>query len=202
MLVPFALDAESVAPDPAWTPAQQRAAHLALLNTWKRVGLLVHDGDLFDHSRVKQAIDALPQKLVPLWQELLERLPLVSGPNGWDGTMTNTPACLDLVGAASRVAVVDDTKAEASFGLTEEEDSKSLAAHHELQVCRFVAAPQAPAFVSADGISGQHIPAGTTYADLWNSRFGALARAPIKTIALVDRYSISQHYVCPQYYLS
>lgn len=200
--MPFVLDAESVAPDPDWTPAQQRAAHLALLDTWKRVGLLVHDGNLFNQSRVKQAIDALPQKLVPLWQELLERLPLVSGPNGWNGAIANAPACLDLVGGACRVAVVDDAKAEVGFGLTEEEDSKSLAAYHGLEICRFVAAPQAKAFTNAGGLCGQHIHAGLTYGDLWNLRFGALARAPIKTIALVDRYSVSQHYVCPQHYLS
>jgi len=202
MLVPFALDAESVTPDPDWTPAQQRAAHLALLDTWKRVGLLVHDGDLFSLSRVKQAIDALPQKLAPLWQELLERLPLVSGPNGWDGTIANTPACLDILSGASRVGLVEDTKAEVDFGLTEEEDSKSLAAHQELEICRFIAAPRAKAFADAGVLCGQHIYAGLPYADLWRLRFGALARAPIKTIVLVDRYCVSQHYACPQHYLS
>lgn len=202
MLVPFTLDAESVAPDPDWTPAQQRAAHLALLDTWKRVGLLVHDADCFSNSRIKRAIDALPQKLVPLWQELLERLPLISGPNGWDGLIANTPACLNLVGAMARVAVVDDAKAEVEFGLAEEDLSQSLAAHQGLEICRFVAVPHAKSFTDAGGLCGQHIHAGVAYADLWNARFRSLASAPIKTIVVVDRYSVSQHFECPQHYLS
>jgi hypothetical protein len=202
MLVPFALDAESVAPDPDWTPAQQQAAHLGLLDTWKRLGLLVHDGERFSHSRVKQAIDALPQKLAPLWQELLERLPLVPGPDVWNGVIGNTPGCLDVVGAAARVAVIDDAKAEVDFGFAEEDLSISLAAHQRLEICRFVAVPHAEAFTDASGLCGQHIHAGVPYADLWNARFGALARAPIKAVVVVDRYSVSQHYECPQHYLS
>lgn len=202
MLVPFALDAESLASDPDWTPAQQRAAHLALLDTWKRLGLLIHDGDHFSNSRIKQAIDALPQKLAPLWQELLERLPLVPGPDGWNGVIGNTPACLDLVGAAARIAVVDDAKAEVYFGLEEEDLSISLAAHQGLEICRFVAAPHAKAFTNAGGLCGQHIHAGVPYADLWKARFAALARAPIKTVVVLDRYCVSQHYECPQHHLS
>lgn len=202
MLVPFALDAESVAPDPDWTLAQQHAAHLALLDTWRRLGLLIHDGERFSHSRVKQAIDALPQKLAPLWQELLERLPLASGPDGWNGVIGNTPGCLDLVGAAARVGVVDDAKAEVDFGLADEDLSKTLPAHRGLEICRFVAAPHATAFTDAGALCGQHIHAGEPYAYLWDTRFAALARAPIKTVAVVDRYSVSQHYECPQHHLS
>ncbi len=202
MLVPFALDAESVVPDPDWTPAQQRVFHLAMLDTWKRVGLLVHDGDNFSDSRLKQAVDALPQKLAPLWQELLERLPLVPGPNGWNGSIGNTAECLNPVSAAARVAVVDDANAEVEFGLDEADLSKSLPDHNGLEISRFVAAPQAAAFSAAGALAGEHIQAGIPYGTLWNSRFAALAKAPIKVIALLDRFAISQHYECPQHYLS
>lgn len=167
-----------------------------------RLGILVHDGDRFDQSRVKAAIDALPQKLLPLWQELLERLPLVPGPDGWNGVIVNSAACLDPVSEMSRVVVVDDPKAEASFGLTEDEDSKMLAEHNHLEICRFVAAPRARAFADATTLSALHFDIGLGYGELWDTRFGALARAPIKTVVLVDRYAISQHYLCPQHYLS
>ena len=76
MLVPFVIDADSLAPDPAWTSAQHRACHKSLLDVWQRIGLLAHDGDSFDSSRLKSAIQQLPQNLRPLWQEVLQRVPL------------------------------------------------------------------------------------------------------------------------------
>jgi hypothetical protein len=53
-----------------------------------------------------------------------------------------------------------------------------------------------------DTLCGQHIPAGQSYNDLWNALFASLARAPIKMVAVVDRFAVSQHYQCPQHYLS
>lgn len=202
MLVPFAIDAESVAPDPGWTPAQQRVFHLALLDVLKRVGMLIHDGAMFSDSRLKLAVDALPQKLAPLWQEVLERLPIVPGPNGWNGAIENTAECLNPVSTAARVAVVDDAKAEVEFGFDEADLSRSLVGHNGLEISRFVSAPQAAAFAAANSLAGEHIQAGTPYTELWNSRFASLARAPIKVVAVVDRFAVSQHYECAQHHLS
>jgi len=202
MLVPFVLDADSVVPDAGWTPAQQSVVHLALLDTWKRVGLLVYDGALFSHSRIKQSIDALPPKLAPLWQEVLERLPIAPGPLEWDGLVGNNQASLEVLGAAVKVAVVDDAKAEVDFLLREDELFKCLEGFGGLEICRLLAVAQGKTFTAVDALCGQHIQAGISYSELWATRFRALARAPIKSIAVVDRYSISQHFECPNHYLS
>jgi hypothetical protein len=162
----------------------------------------MHDGASFEDSRTKQALDDLPQKLVPLWQELLERLPVIPGPNGWNGLIDNTSACLDSVASTAEVALVDDTKAEVDFGLPEADFSVRLAAYNNIEICRWWAVQHALAFNAAGALSAQHILAKQSYADIWKSRFSALARAPIKQIVVVDRYAASQHYECPQGILS
>jgi len=202
VLVPFAIDAESLEPDGGWTPAQMVACHRNLLDTWQRIGILVHDGEDFSGSRIKQAIDALPQKLRPLWQELVERLPMLPADPQWDGIARNSNGTLDALAASANVALLDDVKAEVEFGLDEAELRRVLLSHPALEVCRLLAAPQAQCFDRAISLSGQHIPAKQTYTDLWESRFAVLARAPIKQIAIIDRYAVSQHYECPQDRLS
>lgn len=202
MLVPFAIDAESLEPDGGWTSAQMVACHRNLLDTWQRIGILVHDGEDFSGSRIKQAIDALPQKLRPLWQALVGRLPMLPADPQWDGIARNSNGTLDALAASANVALLDDVKAEVEFGLDEAELSRVLPSHPRLELCRLLAAPQARFFEDALSVSGQHIPVGQTYTDLWDSRFAVLARAPIKQIAIVDRYAVSQHYECPQDKLS
>ncbi len=202
MLVPFAIDTESLEPDGGWTPAQMVACHRNLLDTWQRVGILVHDGEDFSGSRIKKAIDALPQKLRPLWQELVGRLPMLPADPQWDGIARNSNGTLDALAASANVALLDDVKAEVEFGLDEAELSRVLPSHPRLEFCRLLAAPQARFFEDAMRFSGRHIPAKQTYTDLWESRFAVLARAPIKQIAIVDRYAVSQHYECPQDKLS
>lgn len=200
--MPFAIDAESLAPDGGWTTAQQIACHKGLLETWQRIGILVHDGQEFQSSRIKASIDALPQKLLPLWQELLERLPVLPCRPEWDGLARSDHGCLDILSASAHVALLDDTKAEVEFGLAEADISKSLASYPTLEICRILAAAQAQTFHRAFALSGQHIPRGQTYQDLWQARFASLAKAPIKRISIVDRYAVSQHYECPQERLS
>lgn len=202
MLVPFVIDAESLVPDGAWTAAQQVACHKGLLDTWQRIGILVHDGQALQGSRIKEAIDALPQKLRPLWQELLERLPMMPGEPQWDGIICNNNGCLDILSASAKLAFLDDAKAEVEFGLDEGELCRVLGSHPSLEICRLLAAAQAKTFSQALNVAGQHIPAGQTFSELWHTRFELLAKAPIKQVAIVDRYAISQHYECPQNKLS
>jgi len=202
MLVPFVIDADSLAPDGDWTLAQQIACHRGLLDVWQRIGILVHDGQDFHTSRIKEAIDALPQKLRPLWHELLERLPVLSGLPQWNGLASNDNECLDVLAASSSLALLDDTKAEVEFGLDEADLSRMLGTYPPLEICRLLAAAQAQTFSQALTVSGQHIPAGQTFLDLWRQRFELLARAPIKQVLIVDRYAVSQHYECPQDKLS
>lgn len=202
MLVPFAIDAGSLAPDPAWSPAQQKAYHQSMLKVWQQIGVLVHEGQTFSASQTKVAIDALPAKLLPLWQELIERLPLLPGPAGWGGVVENTGGCLDCLCGTVRTALVDDATAEAVFSIDEGDLYACPPTHPDLEICRFIAAGSSRAFGAALALSGAHIEAGQDYRQLWAERFSVLAKAQIKTVQVVDRYAVSQHYEAPQGRLS
>lgn len=200
MLVPFVIDSDSLDPDPDWTAAQLHRCHRSLLDVWQRIGLLTHDGDSFEKSRLYAAVQKLPQKLRPLWQEMLERAPLRAAGSRWDGTLIADNVG-QLTGIAS-LALLDDLRAEEYFGLADEELSKSVAAAPDIEVCRLDAAGQARVFQTALGQSGVHIEKDETYEGIWKLRFKSLALAPIKIVTVVDRYAVSQHMSCPQAYLS
>jgi hypothetical protein len=82
MLVPFAIDAESLTHDQSLPLPMARQCHRDLLDIWRLTGLLVHDGESFEGSRLGTAIDALPQNLRQLWQEMLKRYPPIPCRNG------------------------------------------------------------------------------------------------------------------------
>lgn len=200
MLVPFVIDADSLAPDPAWTPTQQRACYNGLLNVWQRAGLLAHDGESLHGSRLHQAVQALPQNVRPLWQEVLERSPLLTAP-AWNGNVS--AATLDDFSITAQLAMVDDARAEVEFGFSDDCDEASRSATGiDVSVCRLLAAGQAQAFQIATALAGAHIEAGDRFQATWDTRFRALAKAPIKLVSIVDRYAVGQHMACPQTKLS
>lgn len=200
MLVPFVIDADSLAPDQAWTPAQQRACYNGLLEVWQRTGLLAHDGGSLSASRLHQAVKALPQNVRPRWQEVLERAPLLITPQ-WNGNVSSTT--LDDFAEVAQLALVDDTRAEVEFGFDDDCDEALRPVNNiHVYVCRLLAAGQANAFQYATALAGKHIEAGDTFHATWSARFKALAIAPIKLVSVVDRYAIGQHMACPQTRLS
>ena len=200
MLVPFVIDADSLAPDPAWTATQQRNCYNGLLDVWQRTGLLAYDGDSLPASRLHRAVLALPQNVRPRWQEVLERSPLLATPK-WNGSVSKATLG-DFVGVA-RLALVDDARAEVEFGLDDGCDESLLPVNGiDVSVCRLLGAGQATAFQTATALAGTHIEAGDKYQTTWDARFKALAIAPIKLIGIVDRYAIGQHMACPQTRLS
>ncbi len=200
MLVPFVIDADSLAPDPAWTPTQQRACYNGLLDVWQRTGLLAHDGGHLPASRLHQAVQALPPNVRPRWQEILERSPLLTTPQ-WNGSVSTTTLG-DFAGVA-QLALVDDTRAEVEFGLGDDSDEAQKPLNGiDVSVCRLLVAGQAKAFQAATALAGTHIEAGDTFQVTWDARFKALAKAPIKLVSIVDRYAIGQHVACPQTRLS
>lgn len=200
MLVPFVIDADSLAPDPGWTSAQLRSCYNGLLDVWQRTGLLAHDGNALHESRLHQAVQALPQSVRPRWQEMMERSPLLTAPN-WNGAVS--VGTLSDFSTVAQLAFVDDTCAEVEFGFDEEsDDSSQLANGLNISVCRLLAAGSAPAFQAAIGFAGTHIEPGDTYQTTWNARFNVLAKAPIKLVSAVDRYAIGQHIFCPNTKLS
>ncbi|HRI91456.1 MAG TPA: hypothetical protein PLS93_07380 [Accumulibacter sp.] len=200
MLVPFVIDTDSLAPDPAWTAAQVRTYHQSLLEVWQRIGLLTHDGDSFENSRLQAAVQQLPQKLRPLWQEILERVPLRACGNRWNGTVT--AGNISQLSGITSLALVDDARAEVEFEFDDDELSKTVRGAPDIEVCRLISAGQATTFKTALDQSGMHIEAGDTFEDIWSLRFKELAAARIKPITIVDRFAVSQHMACPQTHLS
>lgn len=200
MLVPFVIDADSLAPDPAWTPTQQRACYIGLLETWQRAGLLAYDGKALLGSKLHQAIQALPQNVRPRWQEVLERAPLLAAPQ-WDGCVS--AKTLNDFARVAQLALVDDTRAEIDFGINIDCDEVFNPINGiNVSICRILVAGQANAFHAATALAGAHIEAGDTFQTTWSARFKALANAPIKLVSIVDRYAIGQHMLCPQTKLS
>lgn len=205
MLVPFVIDADSLQPDPGWTPSQTRRAHDALLELWEQLGLLGYDAASFEGSRLHLAIERLPQKLRPLWQEMARRAPMfccdkVRG-ESWDGVVNRKE--IGSLSRAARLALVDDERAEAEFEIPETDFSASVGAPpSSIEVCRVHAADRSTTVARARHFSGIHIEPGESYRDIWESRFRYLAEAPIKRIAVVDRYAVSRHIECPQHMLS
>jgi len=200
MLVPFVIDADSLAPDPAWTATQQRACFNGLLDVWQRTGLLAYDGNSLPASRLHLAVLALPQNVRPRWQEVLERSPLLATPQ-WNGNVSKATLS-DFVGVA-RVALVDDARAEVEFGLDDScDESLQPVSGIDVLVCRLLVAGQATAFQTATILAGTHIEVGDKFQTTWDARFKALAIAPIKLVSVVDRYAIGQHMSCPQARLS
>lgn len=202
MLVPFAIDHEGLAPDQAWTLAQQQACYESLVEAWLHIGLLVHDGESYSTSRVCAAIEALPPKLKYIVQALIGRLPIISPTVPWSGDISMSGSALGELATIAAVALIDDAKAEVEFGFAAAELSKKFPAHSDVEICRLLGAANAQAFKEARLKAGTHIPQGQTYTVLWAERFGSLARAPIKQVSIVDRYAISQHFECPQGRLS
>jgi hypothetical protein len=201
VLVPFAIDAESLAPDQAWTSTTTLACHRDLLAVWQNFGLLAHDSLHFEGSQLQQAVLRLPQNLRPLWLEMLERAPLLALGGEWDGAVVQSS--LPTLAAATRIALVDDTRAEVEFGITEDGvEATVVTPNGGIDICRLQAANQAKAFQEAMRLSGKHIDAVDTYQQIWDSRFRHLAGAPIKQISIVDRYAITRHRLCTQAWLS
>ena len=203
MLVPFVIDVESLSPDPAWTPAITRKCHLDLLQVCQSVGLLVHDGERFESSNLKRALDGLPSNLRSLWHAMLERSPPVPCRQGWLGSVTREVA--PTICSFASAALVDDVRAEAEFGLSEDQDETTLAESDGggLAICRLVSVNHASVFKRALEKSEDFIEAGEPYEEIWRIRFRSLANAPtIKKIAIVDRYAVERHFRCPQHWLS
>lgn len=202
MLVPFVIDADSLTPDPDWTPGTLRACHNSLLTVWRQFGLLMHDGMSFERSALYRALPQLPVKVRSLWQEQLKVSPPVSCGTDWNGLVN--PGTLRDAEWQSEIAFVDDVHAMADFEFSEVEDERSvqLSADMTIDVCRLQCAGSAKPFVDATIRAAGHIHRQETYQQIWDTRFAGLSLAPIKQISLVDRYAVEQHKHCPQIQLS
>jgi len=193
MLVPFVIDADSLTPDPSWSAAQALSYNRSLLNIWKKIGLLVYDGESLDGSKIYQSVKQMPQKIRPLWIEMLETAPIKSCA-GWKGSVT-----LDRLSEFSeqaKLALVDDTRAELEFNITEDGlDGSVLADNGDLvvDICRLIASDKARQFTTALEMADGHIEPGSTFQNTWDLRFKKFAFVNIKRISIIDRYALPNH---------
>lgn len=206
MLVPFVIDADSLDPDPAWSPATLRSCHNDIRALWDRFGLLLHDAGGVEQSRLKQAVLNLPQKQRSLWLEMLEHLPVVRCSVDWNGSVcaqTAAELCSDVA-----LALVDDARAEVEFGMSTDEDEATVdsgPSGRKVVVCRLQSGRHSSVVRDAEALSGAFIKPGTPYREIWDQRFRALAIAQtphLKHVSIVDRYAMEQHFHCPQAHLS
>jgi len=196
------IDVDSLAPDPRWTPTEVSGYHQSLFKTWQRIGILKHDTDKFETSRLYQAIRRLPQKIRPQWEAILKNNPLLLAcGNEWNGDLT--PKNINQLDGIVQVAIIDDTRAEVDFGLSEEQLSSPVRIAPSIEICRISAVEHAKTFEDAiENKSNNHIKPKEKYTDIWKQRFKSLACAPIKHIVIVDRYSIGQLFNPPPQQLS
>jgi len=202
MLVPFVIDADSLTPDPSWSAAQALSYSYSLLNVWKKIGLLVYDGESLDESKIYQAVRNLPQKIRPLWIEMLNTAPQKSC-TGWKGSVTRDK--LSDFSEQARLALVDDARAELEFDIAEDSlDGSALADNGDLvvDICRLIASDKARQFITALKMADGHIEPGSTFQNTWDLRFKKFAFADIKRISIVDRYALSNHILHDQGQLS
>ena len=142
----------------------------------------------------------LPQKIRPQWLAMLQRNLLLACGNGWDGNVT--PNSINQLDGIAQAALVDDTRAEVDFGLSEEVLSSPAQGIPNVEVCRILAAAQAKTFRDALARSTAHIEPKETFRDIWTQRFKSLACAPIKRVVIVDRFVIGQLFNPPHQQLS
>lgn len=198
MLIPFVIDADSLAPDSEWSPQTQRACYEDFMAAWMRAGLLAVDGDKIHCSSLWKSIDSIPEKFRSRIRKLMELCPVINIPN-WSGSVTKCD--LVEISPVAQVALVDDARAEVKFGFSV--DNYEICNNGSpVSVCRFQAFRHAQVIRDFENIANMHIEKGETYINIWNKRFKSLAIAPIKMISIVDRYAISRHFAAPQSQLS
>lgn len=205
MLVPFVVDVESLEPDQAWSHATLRACHHQLLDVWRRVGILVHDGAHFEKSSFYRAISDLPPTLKIMWLEMAKQLPSVPCARHWDGIVS--PSHVQALCSDAALALVDDTRAEVEFGFTDDQDEVPFAKMEDRDfiICRLQAAQHTSVVQEAFSIAQRNIEIGESHQDIWKLRFRSLASAPspdLKRIAIVDRFAVERHDRCSQDKLS
>ena len=82
MLVPFAIDPNALHIAQG-DDAKRLAGHSRVLDIWRQVGVLVHGGERFDESELKDAVERLPQPIKTLWQKALRYQRVTPAGAGW-----------------------------------------------------------------------------------------------------------------------
>lgn len=203
MLVPFVIDADSLAPDNGQTPSKARQVHLDLLTVWQELGVLVHDGDKYQGSGLERAVGKLPQYLRSLWMKTLEHAPRLAFVGTWNGTLARES--LTILSAQARLGLLDDTNAYIHFGLDENANEDEIQIELDdraFSICRLHTANRATEFLAAAKLAKSEIRKGETYDEIWNSRIKPLAQAPVKHVSVVDRYAVMRHFQCKSHVLS
>ncbi len=202
MLVPFVIDTESLArPDAPWSSPHMRACSASLLDLWGKVGLMMHDGEQFTGSKLDRAIATLPPKLRSLWQAMIKQCGTAPCGSVWDGELSR--ACAPDLCSVAQVGLVGDTAALVEFEMPDDQDDTILVGPegNTLVVSRLLMASHASVFANTLALAQRNVATGESWQDIWQTRFRGLASARIatvKTVAVVDRFTVERHMEWPQ----
>jgi hypothetical protein len=192
MLVSFGLDAETMAEKGPLSPLEWKRQHIEVLNLWRRLGILIHEGDILAQSCLVEAIKSLSPDVRKLWQEALAKFP-TRGAHGWDGSIRSTSSNkLKELCNVAQVGFVDDVIAEVDFGVADGQFCSALGHLDGFEVCRMSSASQSVTFARSQLLSQQSIESGAVVADLWRQRFLAFVKHGGKHIGVVDRYAVQE----------
>ena len=189
MLVPFTIEAEALAGEAHWTPRELRGHHDALLRAWKRIGLLVFDGEHLSASRLRQAIDGIGEGSVlhGRWSDFVQRVPVLAGGQHWAGHLD--PAALDGLSKVTKICFTSDAQA----------DELEVAAQAlGLELLTLAGTAACNGFADGECNAALHIRQGDSAREVWERRFCSLAAATsdrLKRISIVDSYVITRHVV-------
>jgi hypothetical protein len=192
VIVPFAIDSEALAFSAGSDIAAHLAVHRRLLNTWRSVGVLVHGGDRFAQSELARHVSDLPQQVKVLWQKALKTHRLLGAGASWTPLSSfTTQAELALVRDRFDVGCLDDTRA-VCLEIPLDKVSVTIDGQGP-EICRWSLADQADSFVRALAAAEVPIPRGEPVDKIWRERFLPSAQLCRKSVAIIDRYAVSNH---------
>jgi len=187
MLVHFALDTDDLAlRSLSQQPRIQSNSHAALIKLWDRRGVLHYDGQTYSSSRLKRAIDALPEKVRPMWKSAVKKLHkkrLLPSPGSWLGptskslevAKTGELSWLDLACLCPQCAIDLDL-----------DPSKTSRVIPELGIAiAFLdSVAESCAFMHAETLAD-----GEQISDVWDQRFRPVAEVSTR-VTVIDAYAL------------
>lgn len=185
MLVSFAIDPDAIT-EPAGDLHNQIAIHERCIDTWLRLGVLVHNGLRLEESDFWEEVQKLGVNLRKRWQTA--RKIGFSRDSGSTGSLRDIHGEKELEALVGAVDVVCLEQTRAMLAGLEEEQFSKLLGSKRLEVIRFLSSDRSQLFSEAKDIAMEPVPEGVRVLDLWQTRFLNLAKVA-RNVSIIDRYA-------------
>jgi len=168
-----------------------RAAHEHSLRALQQYGVMVK-GDGYPQGDLMAKIADLPQTTRLLWQEALENIRQLNGPqSSVDVLEAYSSTELNAVRGEVHLLCTNPLQAEA-LGVPEGEVSH-FHQMSEVEVARIDGVGVSKIVKTSEALTKAPVAVGTTADDLWQQRFQLLASVS-RTVVIVDGYAAGRHY--------